>query len=67
MKKATPNGKSKHHGGVADGKCVFSVRLRKELRDRLQRLADTEERSMAYFVAVFVQQGLDDRNRGARS
>ena len=66
MKKGT-NGKSKHHGGIADGSCVFSVRLRNEVRDRLRKLADAEDRSMAYLVAVFVQQGLDDRNRGARA
>jgi hypothetical protein len=61
MKK--PNGKSKHHGGIADGKCVFSVRLHTAVRDRLAKQAEREDRSMAYLVAVFVQHGLDERAR----
>ena len=43
---------------------VFNVRLRLPVMDRLREQAQKEDRSMAYLVAVFVQDGLD--NRGAR-
>ncbi len=56
---------SKHHGGVADDSCVMSIRLKLIVRDRLRAQAKSEDRSMAYLVAVFVQNGLADRNRGA--
>ena len=45
---------------------VFNVRLRLPVMDRLREQAEHEDRSMAYLVAVFVQEGLDNRQKGAR-
>lgn len=45
---------------------VIAARLKLPVYVRLRAQADKEHRTMANLVAVFVQAGLDDRNRGAR-
>lgn len=43
-----------------------SVRLKLPVYRRLNAQAKKEKRPMANLIAVFIQAGLDDRNRGAR-
>ena len=45
---------------------VFNVKIPVPILDALRRQAKKEDRTAAYLVRVFVKQGLDDRNRGAR-
>ena len=64
MNKKHPNGKRKRRNDVAFDSYVFSVRLKMPVMERLRAQAEKEQRTMANLVAVFVQAGLDDRNRG---
>jgi hypothetical protein len=63
MKKT--NGRKRPHD-VAPDVYVISVRLRMPVLDRLRAQAKVEGRPMANLAAVFIQAGLDDRQRGGR-